>query len=401
MSERAISIAGLANGLPGLIQTCIHGGEFLVARVTAYRQADQKIADFLQMFLLHWDFQKDALKKLASLEPQLDEDVKERFIQVLESLRRLLEKATVTISKYTVPLNASTAMISPSAVQRLRYALMEEKVLAALETEISAWQSRFVMRLALLVDMGVVKSTRNSEVSDVVGTISMRIPLLRRTGGTTPRGIPELRDQEPFDKENIDSDLFRTANPTVLVERYDGLYSQTPEEEVGTLTSSLHAADPELMHILPCIGYTKYDDVNSFYGLQFAFPRSTEGLRPRSLRRLLLETSPKHCLNDRLRIASGIFIPEVSCISPFDQKQSLSLSRSKEPPGVPTTNVFPGGWDPVFWPDSPDSVEKRTRACPSDPRTASFHDIAIGIPIAGGWWQKRPSPCFTTYTVLV
>lgn len=294
-----MSIVSLTAGLPGLIETCIHGGEFFVGRLDTYRQADQRIAEFLQMFSLHWDFQRDALKKLASLEPKLDEDVKQRFIQVLESLRRLLEKASSTIAKYTLPTSAAAG---PSAIQKLRYALLEEKVLATLEKEITAWENRFVMRLTVLVDLGTVDSTKILPSGPKNSKVSMRVPLLRLKEGTAVELFRSPGALRSFEPENTTSGIHRTSDPTILVELYEVQYSATPEERVKEMAASLCAAEPDLMHILPCMGYMKAESGVPSAGLLFRYPVSTQGMQPRSLRSLLLETKVKHPLEDRVRM---------------------------------------------------------------------------------------------------
>ena len=360
MSDHVIGITGFASGLPGLIETCIHGGEFFVARLITYRQSDQRIADFLQMFSLHWDFQKDALKKLARLEQQLDDDVKERFVQVLESLRRLLEKATATLSKYTMPPTTQTTIMSSSVVLRLRYALVEESVLSSLERDISAWENRFVMRLAVLVDLGAVNTTHNTQhPSSDDENMSIRIPLLRPADKKalesyrTPEHMFPIQDQAPFEKENPNSDILRTANPTVLVERYEALYSQNPEDQVQSLAASLCSAEPELMHILPCRGYTKYESGASFYGLQFAFPRSVEGLKPKSLRSLLLEKDAKHPLNDRIRIANELatavwYIHSGGFVHKSIRPETILIFIQGSESGRPQDECFPWSLGPSF-----------------------------------------------------
>ncbi|KAK0117519.1 hypothetical protein ONS95_011859 [Cadophora gregata] len=300
MSDHMMSIVSLTAGLPGLIETCIHGGEFFVSRLDTYRQADQRIAEFLQMFSLHWDFQRDALKKLASLEPRLDEDVKQRFIQVLESLRRLLEKASSTISKYTIPTSVAAG---PSAVQKLRYALLEEKVLATLEKEITAWENRFLMRLTVLVDMGSVDSTTTLASGSKNAKVNMRVPLLRLKDGSSVEVLQSPGELRSFEKENTTSGIYQTSDPTVLVELYEAQYSDDPKQRVEDLAGSLCAAEPDLMHIMPCMGYMKSGFGVSKPGLLFRYPVSTQGMKPRSLRSLLLEPSIKHPLEDRVRMA--------------------------------------------------------------------------------------------------
>ncbi|PVH79908.1 hypothetical protein DL98DRAFT_211386 [Cadophora sp. DSE1049] len=299
MSDHVMSIVSLTAGLPGLIETCIHGGEFFVTRLDTYRQADQRIDEFLQMFSLHWDFQRDALKKLASLEPRLHEDVKQRFVQVLESLRRLLEKASSTISKYTLPTSVAAG---PSAIQKLRYALLEEKVLATLE-EITAWENRFVMRLTVLVDLGTVDSTKTLVSGSKSTKISLRVPLLRLKEGSSVEAFLSPGELRSFEKENVTSGIYRTSDPTVLVELYEVGYSDDPEQRVRDLAGSLCSAEPDLMHILPCMGYMKSEFGVPSSGLLFRYPVSTQGLKPRSLRSLLLEPQVKHPLEDRVRMA--------------------------------------------------------------------------------------------------
>jgi hypothetical protein len=162
MSDHVVGVAGLAIGVPGLIEVCVLLGDFLVTRLSTYRQADEKVADYLLRISIHWDNQKDTLKKLKLLEANLADDVKDRLAQVLKSLRRLLEKAAAILSRYTTSRLTPTSAVSPSVVQRLRYALVEERALASLDNDISAWEDRFMKRLVSLADVPAITQTHDT-----------------------------------------------------------------------------------------------------------------------------------------------------------------------------------------------------------------------------------------------
>jgi hypothetical protein len=94
-----------------------------------------------------------------------------------------------------------------------------------------------------------------------------------------PADMFPLADQVIFESRNLNSGIFRTKkNPTVLIKHYDIQYSREPDKEIRELTASLCSAQPELMHILPCVGFTKYENgrETAIYALQFTFPLSTE-----------------------------------------------------------------------------------------------------------------------------
>jgi hypothetical protein len=149
--DRAIGFAGLVSGLPGLIEVCIHLGDFVVNRLGAYQKWDVSVADYALKVSVHWDIQKHGLMKLQRLGNDVETDVKARLAQVLLRLKQLLEDAGTVLSRH-VPAHDVKSSASGSSFKRLKFSLFEDKALADLDKRIGEWETLFNKQLVLVVE---------------------------------------------------------------------------------------------------------------------------------------------------------------------------------------------------------------------------------------------------------
>jgi hypothetical protein len=309
MSDHLIGAASLAIGLPGLVEVCLHLGEFFVTRLEIFRHADESIAAYVLKISTHWDIQKAGLKKLQEIQNVIDNEIKDRLAQILEQLRRILDRAVMTIAKYA-SFNTSSTHLG-SQLRDLRYALLDKKVLDSIERDIVEWENLFKKRLVLLVDN--LNAEKNIGLPQ--GLMNLRIPLLQPSEDSDKMDYifnselyPE-KDQIVFEGDGRDTGIYLSkSHPNIVIEDYDCSFVPEPEAEVRKLTAQLLSSQPELMHILPCKGFYSCQNgaKQKSYHLLFSIPQTVEGATLQSLRSLLLSGKPRHALNDRVCLANEI-----------------------------------------------------------------------------------------------
>ena len=316
MTDHVIGVLGLAAGLPGLLEVCLHLGAVLGTKLDLLRTFEVDISDYALKFALHWDTQKSDLERLQQMQSWIAEDVKDRLAMVLEKLRKILDEALSIMSKYLPAKPASSDDLN--LVKRLRYALFEERTMAQLDSELRSWGKRFSKRLVCLAATEETKVRQSSVTMKCQTKTSLRIPMLLPNSDseseTWRRPDDEISEDNlkplwQFGFDRNEGSLFSSdTHPGRIFELYESSFSESPLEEVENLTAKLCSAKPQLMHILQCEGYSACHTtpVNSNDGLKyllhFVAPPRNEGKDPLLLRECLAYEA-KHPLNDRLRIA--------------------------------------------------------------------------------------------------
>jgi hypothetical protein len=97
MSDHLVGVVSLVSDIPGLVEVCLHLGDFVVTRLEAYEKADEEISDTVLKLATYWDIEKLALESCKRY--ALTQEVDERLTQILERLRRLLTKAASLLAK--------------------------------------------------------------------------------------------------------------------------------------------------------------------------------------------------------------------------------------------------------------------------------------------------------------
>jgi hypothetical protein len=312
MSDHVVGLVSLTSGLPGLIEVCLHLGGFLVTKIGVYNAADEVIKDYQLRLDLHWQVQKLSLQELKKYEAALAPDVKGTLHQILEKLKRLLENAVSHLVR-CLPA-ANTSVNDEKILSRVRFAISSEKVLATLIAEISSWEDLYMKGLVLVARLNPLSPVlwrTDSRSGD------KRIPLLtpNESGESKSFELPHDEHAEA-DLLAIEQDNMNTArlfifqskpNPEIILEQYENQVSLNAAEEMRALAERLCNARPELMHILPCRGFSSLQYLGERTPfMHFEIPLSLRARRPRLLWSLLAETGPKHSLNDRFRLAKEL-----------------------------------------------------------------------------------------------
>jgi hypothetical protein len=329
MSDHLIGVASLLTGVPGLLEVCLHLGDFVVQRLEAYQKADEAISDTVLKLATYWDLEKAGIENLRKVYATgtLRPEVEERLVQILERLRRLLTKAATLLAKYT-PANKTASTDkqcirsqSEEAVKRLRYILFEEKQLTQLLEQIAEWESLFNKRLVLLAEQEsyTTSSSNYSELCSNKAVSMFRMPLMRpeseREGTNYELPLQDYPEDtmRPFEpdltwKGSDSGVLVSRIKHDIIVERYENDCALNPYDEVVALASKLCSSQADLMHILPCEGFYSRkpsgntDSSESEYHLVFRFPNLAPESSIYSLRTSLSRPTAM-CLNARLKLA--------------------------------------------------------------------------------------------------
>lgn len=228
--DEVLGLASLASGLPGLIEVCLHFGDFVVSRLGAYQKWDISIADYALKVSVHWDIQKYGLQKLQKLGDDLEIEVKARLVQVLLRLKQLLEEAGTVLSRHT-PAQAVKQSALSSSLKRLKFSLFEDKALANLDQRIGEWETLFSKRLVL-----VIESTPNlfptTEIEQIGGKVRPR-PITdskyRHVDGNGPNTPSLLKRLQMLENQVPSTVTPHTWKLVQVSERYQDVVQLTPD----------------------------------------------------------------------------------------------------------------------------------------------------------------------------
>ncbi|KAM0340368.1 hypothetical protein ACHAPU_010504 [Fusarium lateritium] len=315
MAGLALSIAGLAASVPGLIQVIGHLGDAVLKRLENYDDNHQK-----QVKLMVRASKSQTQELLAYLET-LDDKPPEALVDEVYGMFQALRDTFERLLPLLPSLGADEAAIVRTKLSDVKRAKIDSEV-----AKIEEWNNRILKRMIVLKFFGSRKVPTPS-LQDEKSAIALK-------------KIGWLRDsiQQSLDKAKSESSLLidrpeagscsRLPNASLRLNTPDAggrpflveyrIYSDGASEReirqdrkiVREAARILRQADPTFMGLLFCSGFL-WDSLECRFELHFPLP---EGLgNPRSLLNLLLDpinkkSGAKHPLNHRIALAKSLVV---------------------------------------------------------------------------------------------
>ncbi|KAI0540438.1 serine/threonine protein kinase [Xylaria digitata] len=319
MAELAIGIAGLAIGIPGLIQVTLSLGDAIRRRLVHYEDDFKRLLDIV--IRINKSQTQDMLLYFFTEDEAVPTELQDELIEMFQALRDIFEKLLMMFPD-SGPLGNSGNKTKITPALKVK---AEEKVKALEE-----WNDRFFKRALVFVMFGrrkLPKTTDENENSeDEYGVVALKkVERLRDTIHESLEGAkkgtrllldqPETADDRtPLPNSALQLSTRNDTKQTFLVE-YRTYSDDAREWEIKNhrrvvreIAVILHHADTRLMGILHCDGFL-WDSLSNRFELKFPFP---EGLsKPRTLLDLLQDpenrrSGVKHPLNQRVSLAKRI-----------------------------------------------------------------------------------------------
>lgn len=313
----SLTIVGTVLALPGIVDLCIQYGEFLLAKLKLYKDADSLVQlDKLTVQLVQGE-SRDLMTFFRSISSNLTPSFKDELEDLFRVLAGALEKALRLFRD-----------IDGGRLKRLKFAFRDSKRIQEACSELEQWQGRFLKRAIVFLFFGGSEYTskigKKTPTLERINTIRSAIlppglepakpenpALIRKAfGGVCPKALPQSplwivrgggATQEP-DAESVLIE-YREYSDDADKRTVDALRAT-----VRDIARKLREADADTMGILPCAGFA-VDAFKHRFELHFCIPAGKEN--PRSLRDLLLDPSNKtlgtlHSLDERINLAKKI-----------------------------------------------------------------------------------------------
>ncbi|KAI3342471.1 serine/threonine protein kinase [Ustulina deusta] len=317
MADLALGIAGLAVGIPGLVQVTLSIGDAIRKRLVHYEDDFKRLLDIV--IRINKSQSQDMLLYFFGEEDQpVPRELQDELIEMFQVLRGIFERLLLMFPDAAGP-GKKTAI---SAALKAR----AEETIEALEE----WNDRFFKRALVFVMFGrrkLPKTVDEDLGDDGYGVVALRkVERLRDTVYESLEGAkkgtrlllspPEAADDSrtPLRDSSLQLSTRNSTNEAFLVE-YRTYSDDAREWEIQShrrvvrdMAAILHYADARLMGILHCEGFL-WDSVSNRFELRFPFPPGLA--KPRTLLDLLRDpenrrSGVRHALNQRVALARRI-----------------------------------------------------------------------------------------------
>ncbi|KAH0565038.1 hypothetical protein GP486_001564, partial [Trichoglossum hirsutum] len=302
-----IGLAGLAATIPALIDLCIRYGQFLSEKIEQYKHISDIIR--LQGFvtrLVEGELY-EILTFFASAKDSLSDPFKSELQTLFQALRDKLEQAKGAFPEKT-----------GGSLAKLEFSFYYAKKIKSACAELEQWQTRFIRRALVYLFFGGPSSAA-SPPRAISSHAFERIESIRNGLESSPADTPILLENiDDCDCDELpDSSLLNLKDGVgthrlVEYRNYSDGLDKTTINSIGRtvrdLATSLRKADPSIMGILDCCGFSA-DPLNNRFALHFPYPIRKKN--PRTLLNLLTDRRNKehglvHPINDRINLARKI-----------------------------------------------------------------------------------------------
>jgi len=299
-------MAGLVVAVPGIIDLCIKYGQFLKEKVDLYRDMSAIVKLNLFVVQLVGGELHTLLSFFHSIDGQMTPTFKDEIRQLFQVLRDLLEK-----------IIAEFPSSGPGTLKKLSFSFHGKKSIDKACGELEQWHSRFLRRAVVFLFFGGHDITDSTNVVAGQNRAISRIKRIRSvvTDSDPAKGTPKLQ-LDDFDSTTTfqqldDSNIYVTNGGSELIEfrEYDSsadpIQINATRSTVRDFAAKLHRADPSVMGLLGCNGYSAEPLAHRF-ALRFQYP--AEKTNPHTLHHLLVHESNKspgirHSISDRIHLA--------------------------------------------------------------------------------------------------
>lgn len=299
MAELAIGIAGLA----GTIESCIKGGRYLVQAASDYENYNEKLHELSVRIRACWSRISAQLEIERQMGADMVSDQQDVQIQVLSVLESKLNEASKAMSKLdTYKKGGVVAM-------KLHFLSLRDALDAAV-TDLEAWQKRFEPSWFQMIKPSASASASSSNIG---------IDKALRDSASDQDAVKEaLRFRKAFESgesvfisksalDNHDKLEIAYSTASVLVDQNQGRMhvidtvsaKAVSLKDARELAHRLQDSDPVTFGMMRCKGIMRAERSNM--GFIFRVPEGFTFIR--SLRDLLLTTTPPASLSIRLDIA--------------------------------------------------------------------------------------------------
>ncbi|KAJ3568321.1 hypothetical protein NPX13_g6460 [Xylaria arbuscula] len=315
MADLALGIAGLAVGVPGIVQVTLSIGDAIRRRLVHYEDDFKNLLD--TVIRINKSQSNDMLIYFFSEDQTTPQELRDELIEMFQVLRGIFERLLLMFPEAKV---GEKTKITPALKARGKEMI----------EQLEEWNDRFFKRALVFVMFGrkrLPKSVDENQEDDEYGVIALRKverlrdaihKVLEGTNRSTqslinqPNAIDETRT--PLAHSSMQLCTRRISQETYLVE-YRTYSDDAYEHEilnhldvVREIASILRNADARLMGILHCDGFL-WEKRSNRFELCFPFPAGLE--KPRTLLDILMNpetrrTGVKHPLNQRFSLAKRI-----------------------------------------------------------------------------------------------
>lgn len=306
MSDGGVGVAGLALAIPGIIDLCIKYGNFLKEKVQSYRHMNEivRLYDFVAALVA--GEMSDLLLFFQSIHDKMPPGPREDVKQMFQVLRIKLETVI-----------AALPADKPSKLEKLIFSFHVKKVIEKACKELEEWQGRFLRRAVTFLFFGGLYTSDSTARIAKQNRVIARIKRIRDAFSNqelettlSKLHVEDFAVTTTF-RQLEDSSIYVVESGRELVEyrRYDG---GAPPKEINALrivvrdfAARLHAADPLVMGLLGCNGFSS-EPLDHRFALRFLYP--TGKTNPRTLQQLLIDRvnvsqGTKHSRSDRVELA--------------------------------------------------------------------------------------------------
>ncbi|KAK5629129.1 hypothetical protein RRF57_004844 [Xylaria bambusicola] len=315
MADIALGIAGLAVGIPGLVQVTLSIGDAIRRRLVHYEDEFKRLLDIV--IRINGSQSNDMLLYFFSEDQAVPQELQDELIEMFQVLRGIFERLLLMFPEAK---NGEKMKITPALKARAQEAI----------ERLEEWNDRFFKRALVFVMFGQRKLPRTKDESleeDEYGVIALKkveklrdaiYESLESTKKSTRLLLPQPdaadETRTPLANSSLHLCTRKSTQQAYLIE-YRTYSDDAREYEIQNhrrvvreIASILHHADARLMGILHCEGFL-WDSLLNRFELHFPFPGGLT--EPRSLLDILLDpetqrTGVKHPLNQRLSLAKRI-----------------------------------------------------------------------------------------------
>ncbi|TGJ76810.1 hypothetical protein E0Z10_g10829 [Xylaria hypoxylon] len=317
MADIALGVAGLAVGIPGLVQVTLSIGDAIRRRLAHYEDDFKRLLDIV--IRINKSQSQDMLLYFFSEDKTVPRELQDELIEMFQVLRGIFERLLLMFPD-AGPSGNSGNQTKISATLKAR----AEETIEALEE----WNDRFFKRALVFVMFGRRKlpETTDDTLNDEYGVVALKkVERLRdaiyeslegaKKGTRLLLDQPEAAgDRTPLCNSSLQLSTRNNTNESFLIE-YRTYSDDAREWEVQNhrrvvreIAAILHRVDARLMGILPCEGFL-WDSLSNRFELRFPFPPGLT--KPRTLLDLLQDpenrrSGVKHPLNQRISLAKRI-----------------------------------------------------------------------------------------------
>ncbi|EFR03324.1 serine/threonine protein kinase [Nannizzia gypsea CBS 118893] len=315
MAEVILGVAGLAIGVPGVLDIVQKLGKELKQRIKRYDPDHKKLTDLI--IQTNQSQSHEMMHYFVSEGNAIPEDLQSELLALFQALRSIYEELLAVL-----PPDPTNYKLSEKGKRRIDAAVRK----------LEDWNERFLKRAIVFVLFGrhvrEPDSLKDPSATENEGGLLgvKKIERLRDAVETTlsksrsPSQQLSIVDPEPDDRNPLAFSSLQLCRPRDPARRpflaeYRTYSDDASERDiqgqrkiVREVAAVLHEADPKMMGVLHCHGFY-WDAAQNRFELRFHFPPGLS--RPRTLLDLLCDPDTqkrgaKHPLNHRIRLAKSI-----------------------------------------------------------------------------------------------